>query len=110
MIRNRKRLAASLALLTALITPFVTLAPRATPARAATSGASSGLLRISDEGVNDLSSIDPPSPEAGDAQSNLVEGLIFAGLVHLDQNLHVQPEAAGSWTISADKKTYTFTL
>ncbi len=110
MIRNRKRLAASLALLTALITPFVTLAPRATPARAAAPQASSGVLHISDEGVNDLSSIDPPSPEAGDAQSNLVEGLVFAGLVHLDQDLHVQPEAAGSWTISNDKKTYTFTL
>lgn len=77
---------------------------------AATGHASDGILRISDEGENDLPSIDPPSPNAGDAQSNLVEGLIFGGLVRIDDKLHIQPNAASSWQISNGGKTYTFTL
>ncbi len=77
---------------------------------AATGHASDGILRMSDEGENDLPSIDPPSPNAGDAQSNLVEGLIFGGLVRIDDKLHIQPNAASSWQISNGGKTYTFTL
>lgn len=71
---------------------------------------SDGILRLTDEGVTDLASIDPPSGEAGDAQSNLVESLVFGGLVRLDANLRVQPNAASSWTVSDGGKTYTFTM
>jgi ABC-type transport system substrate-binding protein len=39
-----------------------------------------------------------------------VEGLLFGGLVRLDANLHVQPNAASSWTITNGGKTYTFTM
>lgn len=35
---------------------------------------------------------------------------LFNGLVQLDQDLHVQPCIAKSWTISADGRTYTFLL
>lgn len=69
-----------------------------------------GILRITDEGVSDLASIDPPSGAAGDAQSSLVENLVFGGLVRLDQDLQVQPNAASSWTITNGGRTYTFTL
>src|SRR5918912_1814177 len=97
-------LAAGLAAACLTATPGAARAyPSAVPAR-------DGNLRLSDEGVNDLSSIDPPSPQANDAQSNLVEGLLFGGLVRLDQNLHVRADGASAWTISNDGKTYTFTL
>jgi ABC-type transport system substrate-binding protein len=72
--------------------------------------AAGGVLRLSDEGVSDLASIDPPSGAANDAQSSLVENLLFGGLVRLDQNLRVQPNAAASWTVSGGGKVYTFTL
>jgi oligopeptide transport system substrate-binding protein len=80
------------------------------PAHAARSSASNSILRISDEGESDLKSIDPPSPNAGDAQSDVVENLVFGGLVRLDNKLQVQPDAASSWTASDGGKVYTFTL
>ena len=88
--------------------PCLSAAPGA--AHASAVHPSRGLLRLSDEGVSDPASIDPPSPEANDAQSNLVEGLVLGGLVRLDPNLHVRPDAAAAWKISNDGKTYTFTL
>ena len=72
--------------------------------------ASDGMLRMSDEGENDLKSIDPPAPNSSDAQSNVVQNLIFGNLVRQDQSLHIQPDAAASWTITNDGRTYTFTL
>ncbi len=81
-----------------------------TTAGAANTQAAGAVLRISDEGESDLASIDPPSPRAGDAQSDVVENLLFGSLVRLDQNLKVQPDAASSWTVSNDGKVYTFTL
>jgi oligopeptide transport system substrate-binding protein len=104
----RLRPVAALALAAALAAPCLSAAPGA--AHASAVHPSRGLLRLSDEGVSDLASIDPPSPEANDAQSSLVEGLVFGGLVRLDQNLHVRSDAAAAWTISNDGKTYTFTL
>jgi ABC-type transport system substrate-binding protein len=79
-------------------------------AHAATPRASSGILRIADEGVNDLASIDPPSPAASNAPSNVVESLVFAGLLRLDEKLQVQPDGASSWKVTNDGRTYTFTL
>ena len=35
---------------------------------------------------------------------------LFNGLVQLDDSLHIQPDIAKSWTISADGKTYQFVL
>jgi len=35
---------------------------------------------------------------------------IFNGLVRMDNNLNVVPDIAETWTVSADKKTYTFKL
>jgi oligopeptide transport system substrate-binding protein len=107
---RRLRPVAILALAAGLAALCLTAAPGAPRAYPSAVPASGGILRISDEGVNDLSSIDPPSPQANDTQSNLVEGLVFGGLVRLDQNLRVQPSGAAAWTISNDGKTYTFTL
>jgi peptide/nickel transport system substrate-binding protein/oligopeptide transport system substrate-binding protein len=77
---------------------------------AASPHASGGILRIADEGESDLTSIDPPNPQASDAQSDVVENLVFGGLVRLDNHLQVQPDAASSWTVSDGGKVYTFTL
>jgi len=77
---------------------------------AASPRASGGVLRYADEGVNDLASIDPPSPNASNAPSDVVENLIFGGLLRLDENLHVQPDAAASWAVSNGGKVYTFTM
>src|ERR687885_2708338 len=97
---GRLRAVAVLALAAGLAATCLSAAPGATRAYPSAMPARGGILRLSDEGVNDLSSIDPPSPQANDAQSNLVEGLVFGGLVRLDQNLRVQPGAAAAWTIS----------
>ena len=35
---------------------------------------------------------------------------LFNGLVQLDDSLNIQPEIAQAWEISADGKTYTFSL
>src|SRR5438874_5686804 len=94
----RLRPVAVLALAAALAAPCLIAAPGA--AHASAVHPSRGLLRLSDEGVSDPASIDPPSPEANDAQSNLVEGLVLGGLVRLDPNLHVRPDAAAAWKIS----------
>jgi len=107
---RRLRPLAVLALSVGLTLPVIAPAVTAHRAHAAIVGASDGVLRIADEGVNDLSSIDPPSPSASNAPSNVVENLVFGGLLRLDENLKVQPDAASSWTVSNDGKTYTFTL
>ncbi len=107
---RRLRAVAALALAAGLAAP--TLAPsfHPAPALAASAHASNGILRITDEGVNDLSSIDPPNPSACDAQSSVVQSLIYGNLVHQDANLKIQPDAASSWKVSNDGKVYTFTL
>jgi oligopeptide transport system substrate-binding protein len=37
-------------------------------------------------------------------------GAIYSGLVRIDKDLKVVPDLAEKWTVSADRKTYTFTL
>lgn len=73
------------------------------------SSTSSQVLTMSDEGVQDLTSSDL-DPAAENLGANAIEviSLMFGGLVRLDQNLHVVPDGAASWTVSSDKKTYTF--
>ncbi len=61
------------------------------------------VLRMSDEGGNAMPSLEPPM-----AFDVMVLGLIFGGLVTLDQNLHVIPDDADSWQISKDGRVYTF--
>lgn len=72
---------------------------------AATSGS---VLRWSNEGISELPSIDPARP--GDSQAITVIGLVFGGLVRLDEQLKVQPDGAESWTTSPDGKTFTFKI
>jgi len=105
-----RRVGAMLILGTGLAGSLAPHAARGASIHVSGSMAAGTILRIADEGENDLPSIDPPSPSAGDAQSNLVEGLIFGGLTRLDDRLRVQPNAASSWTISRDGRVYTFTL
>jgi ABC-type transport system substrate-binding protein len=64
---------------------------------------------MADEGVQDLHSVDldPPAENLG-ANAIFVISLVFGGLVRLDDRLAVAPDGASSWTLSKDKRTYTF--
>lgn len=56
---------------------------------------------------------DPPTLDpalCSDSASGFVVRELFSGLVDLDENLQVVPDLASAWTISADGRTYTFTL
>ncbi|HEU5367815.1 MAG TPA: peptide ABC transporter substrate-binding protein [Ktedonobacterales bacterium] len=59
-------------------------------------------------GVADLPQLDPAL--AGDANSAQAMKLVFSGLVKLNKQLQVVPDAAYSWQVSPDGKTYTFYL
>ncbi len=73
-----------------------------------TQAPSTGVLRWSIEGVNDLPNFDPARPSS--QQSITVSQLIFAGLVRLDADLQVQPDGAEHWQVSPDGTTYTFRI
>ncbi len=47
---------------------------------------------------------------ASDTSSAEIIVEIFSGLVTVDQNLQISPDLAESWTLSDDRKTYTFKL
>lgn len=82
-----------------------TAAPRPTAATAPQSAPSGNSLR--------LPGSEPPTLDpalAGDAESAAYVVEIFSGLVTLDQNLKVVPDLAESYTLSDDRKTYTFKL
>jgi ABC-type oligopeptide transport system substrate-binding subunit len=64
-------------------------------------------LRWSAEGISDLATLDPP--RISDSQGVFVAGLLFGGLVKLDAELHVVPDAA-TWVVSDDGLRYTFKL
>ncbi|MBI5879362.1 MAG: peptide ABC transporter substrate-binding protein [Chloroflexi bacterium] len=56
---------------------------------------------------------DPPTLDpaiAQDATSAEIIVEVFSGLVTIDKDLKVVPDIAESWTLSEDKKTYTFKL
>jgi oligopeptide transport system substrate-binding protein len=59
-------------------------------------------------GVSDINTFDPAL--VTDANSATAVNAVFTGLVSLDQNLAIQPQLAASWTQSADKLSWTFTL
>lgn len=47
---------------------------------------------------------------SSDTASSAVEGVIFAGLTKINEDLEIVPDIAKSWTISKDGRTYTFYL
>lgn len=65
------------------------------------------ILRWSVEGIADLDTLDPA--RQGNAQGVFVAGLLFGGLVKLDAELKVVPDAA-TWAVSEDGLRYTFKL
>ncbi|MFN8593752.1 MAG: peptide ABC transporter substrate-binding protein [Thermomicrobiales bacterium] len=67
-----------------------------------------GPIRWSLTGVNDLVSLDPA--KSSNIQDFTVVGLIYGGLVRLDEKLLVVPSLAEKWDVSEDALTYTFTL
>jgi oligopeptide transport system substrate-binding protein len=58
--------------------------------------------------VSDISSFDPA--KATDFFSAAAIETVFTGLVSEDDNLNIHPQLASSWTQSADKMSWTFTL
>jgi oligopeptide transport system substrate-binding protein len=66
------------------------------------------VLKWPDVGVTDITTLDPAL--GPDANELVVERLIFSGLTRLNASLQVEPDAAASWTISPDRRVYTFTL
>lgn len=69
--------------------------------------ASRQVLTFPNVGTKDIAVMDPA--QGPDSNSSLAMGMIYSGLVRFDKNLNVIPDQA-SWTISSDRKTYTFTL
>jgi len=59
-------------------------------------------------GVTDLPQLDPAL--SSDSNSDQAVQLVFSGLVKLNPQLQVVPDAAYSWQVSPDGKTYTFYL
>jgi oligopeptide transport system substrate-binding protein len=57
---------------------------------------------------SDMLSIDPR--KNGDYFSSTIQFMLFRGLMHIDENHQIIPALAKSYTISNDKKTYTFHL
>ena len=58
--------------------------------------------------LTDINTFDPGI--STDATSINAIGLVFTGMVQLDNNLKVQPQMASTYKESADGMTYTFTL
>jgi ABC-type transport system substrate-binding protein len=67
-----------------------------------------GPIRWSLTGVSDLVSLDPA--KASDLQGFTVIGMLYGGLVRLDEQLLVVPSLAEEWSVSDDGLTYTFAL
>lgn len=67
-----------------------------------------GTLRWGIVGLSDLPTLDPAL--ASDPASISVASLLYGGLVRLDGQARVVPDAARSWTITDQGKLYTFHL
>jgi len=65
------------------------------------------VLVFPNVGIQDLATLDPA--QASDENSLQAMMMIYSGLVRLDQKLSVIPDQA-TWTISTDRKVYTFYL
>ncbi len=85
----------------------VVVQPAAAPVGQPQPIANQGTL-ITTLGTRDPTTFDPAL--AGDVVSAMVIRQLFTGLVRLDRDLEVQPDLAERWELSADGRTYTFTL
>ena len=65
------------------------------------------VLTFPNVGTADIAVMDPA--QGPDSNSAIAVGMIYSGLVRFDKNLNIIPDQA-TWTISPDRKTYTFTL
>ena len=100
-LTRRTLVAAGGALVATSAVPALRLAPTGV-------AAAGGTINWSLTGVNDLVSLDPA--KASNQQDFTVVGIIYGGLVRLDEKLLVAPDLAEKWEVSDDAKTYTFTL
>ncbi|HEY7032283.1 MAG TPA: hypothetical protein VH482_13175, partial [Thermomicrobiales bacterium] len=73
--------------------------------RALAQQAGGGPIRWSLTGVTDLVSLDPA--KASDLPGFTVIGVLYGGLVKLDESLQVAPSLAEEWSVSTDSLTYT---
>jgi oligopeptide transport system substrate-binding protein len=85
-------------------TTTTTLTPGTTPTAAL---AANQVLTFPNVGTADIAVMDPA--QGPDANSAIAVGMVYTGLVKFDKNLNVVPDQA-TWSISTDRKTYTFTL
>ncbi|GAC1565130.1 MAG: ABC transporter substrate-binding protein [Ktedonobacteraceae bacterium] len=69
--------------------------------------AANQVLTFPNVGTQDIGVMDPA--QGPDANSAVAVGMVYTGLVKFDKNLNIVPDQA-SWSISPDRKTYTFTL
>lgn len=108
-----RRATASLIILSALVlilascggsSPTSTLTPGTT---ATTVLAGSQVLTFPNVGTADIGNMDPAL--GPDANSAVAVGMVYTGLVKFDKTLNIVPDQA-TWSISGDRKTYTFTL
>ncbi len=108
-----RRTSASLIILSALLlmlascsgsSPTSTLTPGTTATSAL---ASSQVLTFPNVGTADVGNMDPAL--GPDANSAIAVGMVYTGLVKFDKTLNIVPDQA-TWSISSDRKTYTFTL
>ncbi len=65
------------------------------------------VLTFPNVGTQDIGVVDPA--QGADSNSAVAIGMIYSGLVRMDKNLQVVPDQA-TWTISPDRKIYTFML
>jgi oligopeptide transport system substrate-binding protein len=82
--------------------PTLTSGTTATPTLAANQ-----VLTFPNVGTADIAVMDPAL--GPDANSAVAVSMVYTGLVKFDKNLNVVPDQA-TWSISTDRKTYTFTL
>src|SRR4051794_9619688 len=77
-------------------------------------GTSSGVsshasaLHWANEGISDLYTLDPSN--GPDYNARQAVQLIFGGLVRFGPRFTILPDAAESWRVSQDARTYTFQL
>ena len=65
------------------------------------------VLTFPNVGTQDVAVVDPA--QGPDSNSLIFANMVYSGLVRFDQHQNVLPDQA-TWTISPDRKTYTFTL
>jgi oligopeptide transport system substrate-binding protein len=102
--RARLSFTVTAAFLVAAVVTAGVLLHRASASRAA----QEPVLRVANEGISDLYTLDPA--RGPDFNARQAMQLIYGGLVRFGVGFHIQPDAAARWTVSADKRTYTFYL